>query len=274
MSFSDFLNCPKPIDGRTPCTIIVPTKSLGMDSLNDPQARLANTFPSAQNTLKFDGNTAHSCYVGFTWDRAPDGPSANNPNNPADRHLIRYVPKPLLCFLHFMLSQQFLHCTGLRQSSRLCAKISRSHCLQMREYRCLRSWICQSLRSLHRCWQRCLSVHCLSSALCGFSHRRRVWQSFHRGSKIPHSIQQMGWQTFARYGSLRRTHNVEQSNFASLYFVVLFSFWLCVQKNKVHFAGFNVSSHIYEHNGRKRDTFFDYTPTPFTLLGLILKFFV
>jgi hypothetical protein len=43
--------------------------------------------PIWTNTKKFEGNSAHSGKVGFTWDGAPVGALTNNPNNPKDRKI-------------------------------------------------------------------------------------------------------------------------------------------------------------------------------------------
>ena len=45
------------------------------------------TIPIWSNTTKFEGNTAHSGKVGFTWDGAPIGALTGNPNNPKDKEI-------------------------------------------------------------------------------------------------------------------------------------------------------------------------------------------
>ncbi len=45
------------------------------------------TIPIWSNTTKFEGNTAHSGKVGFTWDGAPIGALTGNPNNPKDKKI-------------------------------------------------------------------------------------------------------------------------------------------------------------------------------------------
>jgi hypothetical protein len=51
-------------------------------------------YPSKTNTFVFSHNQAHSNLLGFTWSFSPEGESANNPNNPADKKMARVIYEP------------------------------------------------------------------------------------------------------------------------------------------------------------------------------------
>ena len=59
-----------------------------------------NVRPLSAPTWVFEGNTAHTCDVGFTWDGAADGALRNNPRNPNDRELVNrhYAPPTIPTF--------------------------------------------------------------------------------------------------------------------------------------------------------------------------------
>ncbi len=56
--------------------------------------------PTKTDTLFFGGNIAHSSKVGITHDGGPNGPSLNNPRNPADRAIVttHYEPEKVPIF--------------------------------------------------------------------------------------------------------------------------------------------------------------------------------
>lgn len=80
-----------------------------------------NAFKMTQenllNTLSFEGNIAHGCKVGMTWDGAPTNTIVANPNNPDDRKLdmSNYSPTEIPVFknlVNFMNYQTGIYFRG------------------------------------------------------------------------------------------------------------------------------------------------------------------
>lgn len=60
---------------------------LGSGFWNSFENNIGGITPVSTNTDEYSGNISHSGAVGQTWDGAPNGANANNPNNPGDREL-------------------------------------------------------------------------------------------------------------------------------------------------------------------------------------------